>query len=154
MPLAYSFCRIHSCTISGRWRSEIPAHPGVPKCSHWGTEKRECKDSETIWTPGIMFLVELECCFLYVVPNCDWEGACIQLVLELEWEAVCPTWSWISRMGVEEKELPSTCLLWWGVLHHKHFRQLAVGQRPASELCAHSLRLWCFLKANRLLLFT
>lgn len=101
-----------------------------------------------------MFLVELECCFLYVVPNCDWEGACIQLVLELEWEAVCPTWSWISRMGVEEKELPSTFLLWWGVLHHEHFRQLAVGQRPASELCAHSLRLWCFLKANHLLLFT
>lgn len=40
-----------------------------------------------------MFLVELECWFPYVVPNCDWEDANIQLVLELEWEAMCPTWS-------------------------------------------------------------
>lgn len=153
MPLAYSFCRIHCCTIPGGWRSEIPAHPGVPKCSHWGAEKRECKDSETIWTPGIMSLVELECWFPYVVPDSDWEGACIQLGLELEGEAKCLTWSWTSRMGVEEKELLSACLLWWGVLHHKHFSQLATGQRPASELCAHSQRLGCFLKANHLLVF-
>lgn len=141
MPLAYSFCWIHSCTIPGRWRSQISAHPGVPKCSHWGTEKRKCKDSETVWTPGIMFLVELECWFPYVSPSYDWEGAYIQLGLELGWEAKCPIWSSISRLGAEEKD--KGC----------YTTNILVSLRPASELSAHSQRLWCFLRANHLLVF-
>lgn len=40
-----------------------------------------------------MFLVELQCWFLYMVPICDWEGAYIQLGLEFQREATCPTWS-------------------------------------------------------------
>lgn len=150
---AYSFSWINSCKIPGGGRTEVPAHPGEPERSHWGAEKRERKNCEAIWTPGVIFRREFKCWFTYVAPNCDCRGA-YEPVAVGAWEAPSHTLCWIHRMDIEEKKLLSTCLIWQRVSHHEHCSQHAVGQKAASEVCVHSLteRGWCFLETNRLLI--
>lgn len=148
VPPAYSFSWINSCEVPGRGRTEIPAHPGMPRCSHWGTEKREWKDSETFRAAAVVFLQMhcFECYFTCMVSNCPWRRYLKAVAIGAWVRGLPPALSWISSLDAKERKLLSKRLIWWrAVLPHKPLvSRLWVTRLHQRYMFVHLVRLWCF----------